>query len=177
MFLRENKDAVDKINRRLGYRLELREASFPKAVRVGESFSIGTAWANVGVAPCYAGGFVAFTLKDSAGKIVWVSADDTFDVGALPVAAAGAARAVPHASSCAVGIVTPIPVINDGVVKYLKATGDYPFGADVPTIIAGTYGLYVSVGKPDGSPVIALPLENGDGAKRYKIGEITVKVK
>ncbi|HNX33915.1 MAG TPA: DUF4832 domain-containing protein [Kiritimatiellia bacterium] len=177
VFLKENRDAVNKINRRLGYRLELREVSYPKEVRVGEPFSVDTAWANVGVAPCYPGGNVTFTLKNSAGKVVWVSADGAFDVRALPVAAAGAARVVPHASSCAVGIVTPIPVINDGVVRYLKATGDYPFGASVPTVKPGVYGLYVSVGKPDGTPVIALPLENGDGARRYKVGEITVKDK
>lgn len=33
------------------------------------------------------------------------------------------------------------------------------------------------VGKRDGSPVIALPLDNGDGARRYRIGEIMVKDK
>jgi hypothetical protein len=175
VFLKENKDAVARINQRLGYRLELREVAYPKTVVIGAAFTVDTTWANVGVAPCYAGGTLAFTLKNSAGKIVWVSSDETFDVRSLPVAAAGAARAVPHASSCTVGIVTSIPVINDGVVKYLKATNDYPFGASVPTIKPGTYGLYVSVGQRDGSPVIALPLDSGDGAKRYRIGEITVK--
>ena len=100
--------------------------------------------------------------------------DETFDARSLPVAPTGQARVVSHPSACTVGIVTPIPVINDGVVKHLKQTGDYPFSANVPTIKPGTYGLYVSVGKRDGSPVIALPLPNGDKARRYKIGEIKV---
>ena len=177
VFLKENADVVAKINKRLGYRLELREVKFPKQIHIGEPFAVDTTWANVGVAPCYAGGNVAYTLKNSAGKIVWVSSDETFDVGMLPVAATGAVRVVPRTSTCTVGIVTPIPVINDGVVKYLRETGDYPFGADVPTIKPGTYGLYVSVGKRDGSPVIALPLEGGDGARRYKVGEIMLKGK
>lgn len=173
-FLKENRDVVNRINRRLGYRLELREAAFPREVRVGEPFTVNTSWANVGVAPCYAGGSLAFTLKNRNGKIVWLSVDESFDARSLPVAPAGQARVVPHPSACTVGIVTPIPVINDGVIKYLKQTRDYPFSANVPTVKPGTYGLYVSVGKRDGSPVIALPLPNGDKARRYKIGEIKV---
>lgn len=174
VFLKENRETVDRINRRLGYRLELRELSYPRAVRVGEPFRVESVWANVGVAPCYPGGCVAFTLKNSDGKIVWVCSDEGFDARALPVAAAGKARGVPRASACTVGIVTPIPVINDGVVKALKAANDYPFGAEVPTVKPGTYGLYVSVGRRDGTPAIALPLEGGDGERRYRIGEITV---
>jgi hypothetical protein len=111
---------------------------------------------------------------DGKGRIVWVSSDETFDVRTLPVAAAGQAQAVARASTCAVGIVTPIPTINDGVVRHLQETGDYTFGADVPTVKPGRYGLFVSVGTRDGTPAIALPLENGDGSKRYKIGEIMV---
>lgn len=174
VFLKENREAVAAINKRLGFRLELREAAFPREVAVGEAFRIDTLWANVGVAPCHAGGFVAYTLKDGKGRIVWVSSDETFDVRTLPVAAAGQAQAVARASTCAVGIVTPIPTINDGVVRHLQETGDYTFGADVPTVKPGRYGLFVSVGTRDGTPAIALPLENGDGSKRYKIGEIMV---
>ena len=175
VLLKENKDVIAKINRRLGYRLELGEIDFPKEVNVGEPFEIKTTWSNVGVAPCYGGGFVAFTLKNSAGKIVWVSSDETLDVRSLPVAAAGAACAVQHSSACAIGIVTPIPVINDGVLKCLKANHDFSFGESVPTIKPGTYELFISVGKRDGSPVIALPLPDGDGTRRYKIGSITLK--
>ena len=173
-FLKENKDVVAQINKRLGYRLELREISYPMKVNIGDSFTVDTVWANVGVAPCYAGGCMTVTLKNNAGKIVWVSSDETWDVRSLPVAAAGASQAVRHISVCTVGIVTPIPVINDGVVKQLKAANDFSFGESVPTVKPGTYALYVSVGTRDGSPVIALPLADGDGAKRYKLGEITI---
>jgi len=177
IFLKENKDVVARINKRLGYRLELREISFPKEVRIGESFNIDTTWSNVGVAPCYGGGFVTFTLKNRAGKIVWVSSDESFDVKTLPVAAVNASSEVKHVSECKAGIETPIPVINDGVVKYLKENKDFPFGESVPTIRPGTYQLYISVGKRDGSPVLALPLDDNDGARRYRIGKIVVKSK
>jgi hypothetical protein len=41
-----------------------------------------------------------------------------------------------------------------------------------PNTQPGTYALYVSVGTRDGTPVIALPLENDDGHRRYKLGTI-----
>ncbi|MDD4175098.1 MAG: hypothetical protein PHN34_12735, partial [Kiritimatiellae bacterium] len=64
--------------------------------------------------------------------------------------------------------------MNDGVVLHLKETGDYTFGTDVPTVKPGRYGLFVSVGMRDGTPAIALPLRDGDGARRYRLGEIVV---
>ncbi len=52
----------------------------------------------------------------------------------------------------------------------------YPsFGVNVPTLKPGTYAVYVSIGKSDGTPVIALPLTGDDGKHRYKIGQIQVK--
>ncbi len=53
--LEENRDIIDKINRRMGYRLQLREAAFPKEVRLGEPFTVETTWANAGVAPMLSG--------------------------------------------------------------------------------------------------------------------------
>ena len=38
----------------------------------------------------------------------------------------------------------------------------------------GTYDLYVSVGRRDGTPLYELPYEGCDGHKRYKIGQITL---
>ena len=39
----------------------------------------------------------------------------------------------------------------------------------------GEYELRVSVGRPDGTPVIALPLDGDDGSRRYRLGNVTVK--
>jgi len=41
----------------------------------------------------------------------------------------------------------------------------------------GTYDLYISVGKRDGTPTIAMPLKDDDGQRRYKIGQIILKPK
>lgn len=88
-FLETNRDAVERINRRLGYRLEPRRISYPKTVKLGEPFLVESVWSNVGVAPCYGGGFVAYTLLNENGKIAWVSVDESFDVKALPTARPG----------------------------------------------------------------------------------------
>lgn len=173
-FLETNRDAVERINRRLGYRLEPRRISYPKTVKLGEPFLVESVWSNVGVAPCYGGGFVAYTLLNENGKIAWVSVDESFDVKALPTAAPGKSIEKRFTSSCTAGLVATIPVINDGVVNNLKNHDQYPFGENVPTLKPGKYSLYVSVGKLDGTPVIALPIKNGNDTRRYRLGEILV---
>lgn len=45
------------------------------------------------------------------------------------------------------------------------------------TIEPATYDLFVAVGKPDGTPVIALPLPGHDGHRRYRLGAISVAAK
>lgn len=72
-FLAANRALVDRINRRLGYRLQLTEAAWDKS-----AFSYKLR--NTGVAPCLPGGFLAFTLKDAQGGIVAVFSDESFDV-------------------------------------------------------------------------------------------------
>jgi hypothetical protein len=44
----------------------------------------------------------------------------------------------------------------------------------VPTIEPGTYTLWLSVGRYDGTPLIALPIDHDDGERRYRVGEIKV---
>ncbi len=175
-YLKENREAIDKINLRLGYRLELREVRMPKSVQRDRPFTIETQWANVGVAPCYGGGNLGFTLKTAKGDIAWVVCDPTLDVKSLPTAPPGQAVAVKHGTPCRVGIVTPIPTINEGVIMKMKERNVYPaFGENVPTLRPGTYDVFVSVGKADGTPVIALPLTGDDGKRRYKIGTMEVQ--
>ena len=78
--LDENRAAIDRINLRMGYRLQLREMSWPREVVIGQPFKVRSIWANAGVAPCYPGGFVTLTLKDDKGGIVSVLADEQFNV-------------------------------------------------------------------------------------------------
>ncbi|NLH99233.1 MAG: DUF4832 domain-containing protein [Chthonomonadales bacterium] len=145
-FLEKERELIDAVNKRLGYRLQLREASWPETVTLGSRVVFASTWANAGVAPCYPGGHVAYTLKDEAGGIVAVFVDEAFDVRSLEVAEPGKAP-----------------------VKTTESS--HGLAPNMPT---GSFDVYVSVGQRDGTPRIALPLDNGDGHRRYRLGRITV---
>ena len=132
---------------RLGYRLNLTECSWPGIVSLGDSLVIKSQWANVGVAPCYPGGYMAVTLKDDQGGIVAVLTDETFNVRSLGVGAPGSAPTHPLSST-------------------------FRWAMNMKE---GTYALFVSVGQRDGTPRIALPYTDDDGHKRYRLGTITVE--
>jgi hypothetical protein len=135
----------------MGYRIQLKKAIFPEQIHLGEPFTITSTWANAAVAPCYAGGFIAFALKDEEGGIVAAFCDESFNVRDLSVSRQGKAPVKTVASTFAVALKT--------------------FGF-APKTRPGTYKLYVSVGMRDGTPVIALPHESDDGHSRYKLGTI-----
>ena len=153
--LEEWRDAITRINRRLGYRLQLREMSWPAEVALGEPFAVQAAWANAGVAPCYAGGVWALTLKDEKGGIVSVNVAENFDVRQLKPGAPGAAAA----EASAARFVVALALVD-------------PLGRHAPPTKPGVYDVFVSVGKADGTPQIALPLGGDDGQRRYRLGQI-----
>ena len=84
-FLASNRDLVDRINLRLGYRLQLVEASWPAEITAGGPMSIGYSWRNAGVAPCLPGGHPAITFEDEKGGIAGVFVAEDFYVRDLPV--------------------------------------------------------------------------------------------
>ncbi len=84
-FLQKERPVIEKINRRLGYRLELRRISWPEAVKIREPFTVKSTWANTGVAPCYPGGYMTLTLKDKKGGIVAVLTDSRVTMRELKV--------------------------------------------------------------------------------------------
>jgi len=85
-FLSENPGIIDRINRRIGYRLQLKSITYPRKVQLGEAFTIIQSWANAGVAPCYPGGYPCVTLKDEKGGIVSVLTDKNLNMRDLKVA-------------------------------------------------------------------------------------------
>ena len=93
---------------------------------------------------------MTLTLKDEKGGLVAVLSDETFDVRSLETGPEDAIPTQEHTSSFTAGFIAP-------------------------TTKPGTYDVYVSVGRRDGTPVIALPLPNDDGQRRYHIGKMTLK--
>ena len=145
--LSENRALIDRINLRMGYRLQLREFECPSTVPIGKPFRVRSVWANAGVAPFHAGGYVTLTLKDAQGGIVSVLVDEEFDLKDLKV-----------------GPVGTIPVRGK--------TAEFVVGRVAPTTRPGDCGLFISVGARDGTPRIMLPLADDDGQHRYRLGTV-----
>lgn len=157
-FLEKNRDIIDRINRRIGYRLQMTGMQWPERIRKGEKFTIQSEWRNAGVAPCYGGGYPCFTLKDGKGGIVSVLTDCSFNVKTLPVVPPDQVTSVARTSTFLVA-----PVFTDSKGSFSR------------TCKPGTYDLFISVGKMDGTPLYELPYEGNDGYKRYPVGKITVE--
>lgn len=152
-FLAENEPLVRKINLRLGYRLQLVEASWPSEIAVDGRFWFATAWRNAGVAPCLPGGYPAITVKDAKGGIAAVFVDDGMDMRKLPVAEPNQAPIQTHKVDFG------LPLASDERTRLLKP---------------GDYEVFISVGTATGTPRIALPLPNDDGHRRYRLGGLKV---
>lgn len=157
ILLEENRDIIDRINRRMGYRLFMESAEWPESVRMGETFEIRSLWSNTGVAPCYKGGYPCFTLKDDQGGIVSTLVVDQFDLKDLPVA-------------------EPQAAVKQEVVQPFRIAPRYEdkAGTFFRSCKPGTYTLYVSAGMHDGTPIYELPYDGDDGKHRYRLGQITL---
>jgi len=147
-FLDENRGLIDRINRRLGYRIQLCGASWPARVAAGERLAVSWTWRNAGVAPCYPGGHPALTLKDAEGGITAVLVDPDLTVRDLPVG----------------------PMDGTG-----ELASEVVFGLPAALAVSpGVHTVFVSVGSIDGTPRIALPLDGDDGQRRYRLGTMEV---
>ena len=155
-FLNENREIINNVNKRIGYRFQLHQIKIPESIAIGETFTFETQWANAGVAPLYKGGFLALTLKDEKEGIASVNVDDSFDFSSL------------KPSSTAINYDT-VTVSSKFVIgrKFVDKQGVFK-----PAIKPGHYDAFISIGLADGTPKIALPLDDEDGNRRYKIGKI-----
>jgi hypothetical protein len=155
--LNGSREAIGRVNQRLGYRLQLKEMNWPASIALGRPFVVEARWANGGVAPCYAGGYWALTLKDALGGIVSVNVDDSFNLRDLAVGPPGEA---------------PVRKSTAQFVVALKHVD--PRGNHAPPTRPGDCDVFISVGMRDGTPQMVLPLPGGDGQKRYRVGKLTL---
>jgi hypothetical protein len=144
-FRDENKNLIDRINRILGYRILPTMISWPKRVLAGRSIDIESAWINEGVAPCYAGGYPAITIKDRKEGISGVFVMDSLNMSSLS------------------------PGMDKTGAKGVHVSAGLPFD-----LVPGSYNVFVSVGRKDGTPVMALPLSGDDGQRRYRVGALEI---
>ena len=172
--LRECRAEIDRINKILGYRFELREVTYPTEVKVGEKVEIGSTWVNVGVAPKTKSTALAWSLLNADGTVAWCVTDNSFDFMSLEPKLKGVEKPRKVATSCRFGYSKRIPEPDNCVVWARQAGRKFP-DTFFP-LKPGTYTLAVSVGSWQGTPEIALPLEGQIGATRqYAIGKINVR--
>ncbi|MEG1545441.1 MAG: DUF4832 domain-containing protein, partial [Tannerellaceae bacterium] len=157
LLLDENRDIIDRINRRMGYRLHVTHLVCPRKIARDKLFTIQSKWENVGVAPCYAGGYPCFTIKDKKGGIVSVLVDTAFNVKSISPTVPGQEE---YSLSSQFVIA---PLFKDPMGPFSRACQP------------GLYDLFVSVGLQDGTPVFELPYKNSDSHKRYNVGEIILE--
>ncbi|NLX54921.1 MAG: DUF4832 domain-containing protein [Planctomycetaceae bacterium] len=143
---RDHPQVVSAINRRLGYRLNLVELAWAPTVTSAGTLEVQATWSNVGVAPCLPPSYVTYWLVDADGHTLACMTDPGASLSDLPVGVPGAAQTVVQ-----------------------RSTLMLPY--DLP---AGDLELRVSVGDIDGTPRIALPLDGGDGQRRYPVGKVSV---
>ncbi len=155
--LKANKDIIDRINLRMGYRLNMERADWPKTIRRNEPFTIRSLWKNVGVAPCYGGGYPCYTIKNKKGGIVAVLVDTEFNVKDLAVAAPGEAKSA----------------VSEREFIVAQAFQN-SFGTFARVCQTGDFDIFFSVGTVYGSPTLALPYGGDDGHHRYKMGSIRI---
>ena len=175
-FLNENRDFIRRMNLRLGYRLNLLEASWPAHIGLSGQFELLTQWKNVGVAPCCPGGWVALTFKTSQGGIVAVFVDESWNLRDLGVDMPGPTSKVveyddagPRKNGQASIRSLRLPVPGSAPVKQLRS------GFALSQVVKpGTYDVFISVGERDGTPRLALPLADADGHRRYRLGAVNV---
>jgi len=145
-FLAEQRPLIEQMSRRMGYRLQLVEASWPARIRLDEKLEFAGEWRNAGVAPCYPGGYPTVILKDVQGGIAGVFADEGLDMRTLPVGPPGQAE-----------------------TRRREVSFGLPFNQR-----PGEYDLYIAVGTRLGTPRIRLPLGEGDGQLAYRLGRIAI---
>ena len=170
-YLKRYRPQIDALNRRLGYRFELRRAEWPETVRVGEPAVLRTDWVNVGVSWCHRGAWLTWSLLDDKGDVVWSVTDESRNFRSLDPKLDGVERPVRQESACRFGFtqVNPDP---DVVLDVARRAGMDP-GVTYRLLPAGEYTLAVSLGSRMGVPEIALPLKGGRG-RVYPLGKIRV---
>ena len=145
--LKGNKELVDRVNRRLGYRLQIIEAEWPDALRPEQKADFVVRLRNGGIARCYAGGFPSITIKQGE-KIVASGIGSGQNVRDL---------------------------LPNSVTPEQAETRPFPVPVRLPRIPDGKYTVWLSIGNAEGKALYNLPHDKDDGERRYCLGDLIVK--
>ncbi len=142
-----NKELINTINLRLGYRFQVTSFSYPAKIKKGKIIAANIKIRNAGVAPCYKGGYIAVSLLDKSGKMICSMVDAKTNVKNL-MPAESADKAQKQAISIS--------------LKPPKNTAP------------GNYHIAISIGDEKGNPLYQLPYDN-EIQKKYIMSEIKIE--
>ena len=142
-----NKELINAINLRLGYRIQVTSFNYPSKVKKGKTMAVNIKIRNAGVAPCYKGGYIAISLLDESGKIICSMADAKTNVKSL----------------------MPAEIADKAPEQALSVNLTPP-----ENTTTGNYHIAVSIGDEKGNPIYRLPYDN-DIQKLYIMGEIEIE--
>jgi len=175
LYWKTNKHVWKDFANRLGYRFELRRVEYPETVKVSERVSVKSTWVNVGVAEEYANSSLTWNLLDDRGVVCWSVTDPNFGFRSLAPKHGGVERPATVESPCTFGYFAEVPDNgNDQILNYCRREHVNDPGQSVQLLKPGAYTLAVSVGRADGKPLVALPLEGGVD-RVYPLGKIVVR--
>ena len=175
--LKEHGEELMKAVRLMGYRLVPVKIEYPDTVAIDEPVEIRSEWQNLGVARCFQGARLSWSLVDGKGIVRWSAADLKFDAkGVLPTVPPASPATTTCISRVRFGHNHPNP-ITDPALQWAKAMGPERDPGDVTVMLKpGRYTLCVSLGTPVGRPEIALPIAGEIGAtRRYAVGMVEVR--
>lgn len=168
-FLSENAAIIGRINRRLGYRLQMEEVRYPARLSTADRFEITSVWKNAGAAPCLCDIRPIWTLLNDNGDICAVFAED----------AAALAGIMPNEERTVVSRFPVTPKLRS--VCYNADTSACPAPSsdsltnrdssrlqDGKTRAESAYTLCVSLGTAAGTPEVALPYPSCPEAMAYR---------
>jgi hypothetical protein len=153
---------LERFLRRLGYRLVLKEASYPAKVRQGGPLAIAMKWQNCGSAPCYRPYGLAYRLRGEDGREAVLVSELTVNrwlPGSVELFTDAFFKAPPDLSP------GPIYSVPDSV-------------ALPPQVRPGVYALAVGiVGEPGAQqevPVVRLAIKGRSDDGWYPLGKLRV---
>lgn len=116
---------LEAVDLRLGYRLVLEKVSYPAVVHPDEPVVITSVWHNAGVAPCYSGAHLTWSLLDKKGNICWSVTDPQFNFRSLEATIDGVCHPKTVDSSVTFGHTQQHPM-PDNCLVWANQTGRDP---------------------------------------------------
>ncbi|MBA7520252.1 hypothetical protein ES705_12345 [subsurface metagenome] len=142
-----NKELINTINLRLGYRFQVTSFSYTSKINKGQTIATNIKIRNAGVAPCYKGGYVAISLLDKSGEMICSKVDAKTNVkNLMPAESADKA----HEQTVSISLNPP------------------------KDIEPGDYNIAISISDEKGNPLYRLPYDN-EIQKQYIMGEIIIE--